>query len=167
MKTNKETIMQVIYSITSFLIPLVVAFVLLVIMRLISFPFLMISPGSAGPIVFDELRLIVGILVLLVIFSFTFNLIRNLGFKFFNLVKNKIIFFTPLLLLLFGFFYRMILALFLSTYKYGDLLQIENGLLHFLHNSRELFVILDYSLSFILVLLAYTYGGYTRMKKVT
>lgn len=169
MKTNKETIMQVIYSITSFLIPLVVAFVILVIMRLISFPFVVrvsfIGGGGGG--IDDTLALIVSLLVLTVIFLLTFKWIRNIGSKFYYLVKNKYTFFIPLLLILFYFLFRFIFELVLSTNKYGDLLQVENGLLHFLHNSRELFIILNYSLPFILVLLAYTYGGYTSMKRGT
>lgn len=152
---NKLKIMQVIYSITSFLIPLVMAFVLTFVMGLFSF----FSTMSGA--LFSQF------LVLIILFPLTFKLIRNIGSKFYYLVKNKYTFFIPLFLILFFFIFRFIFELVLLTNRYGDLLQIENGLLHFLHNSRELFVILDYSLSFILVLLAYTYGGYTRMKKVT
>ena len=160
--------MQVIYSITSFLIPLVVAFVLLVIMRLTSFPFVVrFSFIGGGGGINDTIALIVAFLVLLIIFLLTFKWIRNIGSKFYYLVKNKYTFFIPLLLILFYFLFRFIFELVLSTNKYGDLLQVENGLLHFLHNSRELFIILNYSLPFILVLLAYTYGGYTSMKRGT
>lgn len=106
-------------------------------------------------------------LVLIILFPLTFKLIRNIGSKFFNLVKNKYTFFVPLFLLLFYFLFRFIYDLVFAISRYGDFgpVGMVGGFPHFVLSSRELFRILNIYLPFILVLLAYAYGGYSRMKK--
>ena len=150
---NKDKLLQVLYYFISFLIPLVMAFVLTFVMGLFSF-FSTMSGAS-----FSQF------LVLIILFPLTFKLIRNIGSKFFNLVKNKYTFFVPLFLLLFYFLLRFVYELVFATNRYGDLLQVNGGFPYFLLSSRELFRILNIYLPFILVLLAYAYGGYSRMKK--